>query len=300
MKKLIPYVIMGAGAMALAGCGASVVDVVGTGAVNGTNGLPFASGDVTGGGTLSTAVTGRTASTSSVSFAAGSGGGSFQQNSITVVGVDAKTISVTQNGEISDLKNAGQTYDATIDNVRHVVGVSQQGTAVSTYEYGRIDFENPQDSRIIRFVIGNDTNPANLIGTASYAVQLKGTGNQLANGTVRSLSIDGDGTINANFATTAVNGNLTVRTRTSGVDGDTARNDGFSLTGTLSGAGFTANATRTDCLVAEACVSKSTLSGNFYGQTGGEIAGIGVIDETATSTTGLVETKGSFTFIGAQ
>lgn len=304
MKKLIPYVVMGAGAMALAGCGASVVDVVGTGAVNGTNGLPFASGDVTGGGTLSTAVTDRTASTSSVSFAAGTGGGSFQQNSITVVGVDADTIRITQNGEISDLKKVGQTYDATIDNVRHVVGVSQQGTAVSTYEYGRIDFENLQDSRIIRFVIGNDTNPANLIGNASYAVQLKGTGNQLTNGTVRSLNIDGDGTINANFATTAVNGNLTVRTRNS--EGNTAeiaasaRNGGFSITGTRSGAGFTANATRTDCLVAEACVSKSTLSGNFYGQTGGEIAGIGVIDETATSTTGLVETKGNFTFLGAQ
>ena len=95
MKKLIPYVVMGAGAMALAGCGSSVVDVVGTGAVNGTNGLPFASGDVTGGGTLSTAVTDRTASTSSVSFAAGTGGGSFQQNSITAVGVDANTISIT-------------------------------------------------------------------------------------------------------------------------------------------------------------------------------------------------------------
>lgn len=307
MKKLIPYIIMGAGAMALAGCGASVVDVVGTGAVNGTNGLPFASGVVTGGGALSTAVTGRTASTSSVSFAAGSGTGNFQESTFAVQGLTPDSIRITYNGATSDLARlgTGENYSVTTGTVsEYLTRVMRPGTAVSAYTYARLDFANLQDSRIIRFVIGNDTNPANLSGTASYAVQLDGTGTQLANGRVRSLNIDGDGTINANFATNAVNGTLTVRTRTSGVDNDTAtqsaRNDGFSLTGTRSGAGFTANATRTDCLFAEACVSKSTLSGNFYGQTGGEIAGIGVIDETATSATGLVETKGNFAFIGAQ
>lgn len=303
MKKLIPYIIMGAGAMALAGCGASVVDVVGTGAVNGTNGLPFASGVVTGGGALSTAVTGRTASTSSVSFAAGSGTGNFQESTFAVQGLTPGSIRITYNGATSDLARlgTGENYSVTTGTVsEYLTRVMRPGTAVSAYTYARFDLTNSQDSRIIRFVIGNDTNPANLSGTASYAVQLDGTGTQLANGRVRPLIIDGDGTINANFATNAVNGTLTVRTRTSDTETQSARNDGFSLTGTRSAAGFTANATRTDCLFAEACVSKSTLSGNFYGQTGGEIAGIGVIDETATSATGLVETKGNFAFIGAQ
>lgn len=304
MKKLINPVVMMAGAIALAGCGASVVDVVGTGAVNGTNGLPFASGEVTGGGTLSTAVNDRTASTDSVSFAAASGTGSFQESQITVAGVDANTIRIIHNGATADLTRVGQSYSATIDGVRHILGVSQQGTAVSTYQYARLDFANLSESRIIRFVIGNDTNPANLIGTASYAVQLKGTGTELANGRVRSLNIDGDGTINANFATTAITGNMTVRTRNSAGDpaeiAASARNDGFSIAGTRTGAAFTANATRTNCLVAESCVSNTTLSGNFFGQTGGEIAGVGTVHETANPTTGSVETKGSFTFIGSR
>lgn len=304
MKKLINPVVMMAGAIALAGCGASVVDVVGTGAVNGTNGLPFASGEVTGGGTLSTAVNERTASTDSVSFAAASGTGSFQESQITVAGVDANTIRITHNGATADLTRVGQSYSATIDGVRHGLGVSQQGTAVSTYQYARIDFANLSESRIIRFVIGNDTNPANLIGTASYAVQLKGTGSELVDGRVRSLNIDGDGTINANFATTAITGNMTVRTRNSAGEAAevaaSARNDGFSIAGTRTGAAFTANATRTNCLVAESCVSNTTLSGNFFGQTGGEIAGVGTVHETANPTTGSVETKGSFTFIGAR
>lgn len=304
MKKLINPVVMMAGAIALAGCGASVVDVVGTGAVNGTNGLPFASGEVTGGGTLSTAVNERTASTDSVSFAAASGTGSFQESQITVAGVDANTIRITHNGATADLTRAGQSYSATIDGVMHILGVSEQGTAVSTYEYARLDFANLSESRIIRFVIGNDTNPANLIGTASYAVQLKGTGTELVDGRVRSLNIDGDGTINANFATTAITGNMTVRTRNSAGEAAevaaSARNDGFSIAGTRTGAAFTANATRTNCLVAESCVSNTTLSGNFFGQTGGEIAGVGTVHETANPTTGSVETKGSFTFIGSR
>jgi len=65
-------------------------------------------------------------------------------------------------------------------------------------------------------------------------------------------------------------------------------------------AAFTANATRTNCLVAESCVSNTNLSGNFFGQTGGGIAGVGTVHETANPTTGTVETKGSFTFIGTR
>lgn len=306
MKKLINPVVMMAGAIALAGCGASVVDVVGTGAVNGTNGLPFASGEVTGGGTLSTAVNGRTASTPSVSYAAGSGTGSFQESQITVAGVDANTIRITYNGATAELKRMGTSEGFILidGQTYHILERTQPGSEVSAYRYVRSGSLVQEDDGFFRFVVGNITNAANLIGTASYAVQLKGTGSELVDGRVRSLNIDGDGTINANFATTAITGNMTVRTRNSAGEAAevaaSARNDGFSIAGTRTGAAFTANATRTNCLVAESCVSNTTLSGNFFGQTGGEIAGVGTVHETANPTTGSVETKGSFTFIGSR
>lgn len=298
MKKLIPYVIMGAGTMALAGCGASVVDVVGTGAVNGTNGLPFASGDVTGGGTLSTAVTDRTASTSSVSFAAGSGSGSFQQNSITVVGVDADTIRITYNGATAELKRIGTSegFIGVDGQTYHVLERTQPGSEVSAYRYARSGSANQQDDGIFRFVVGNITNAANLSGTASYSVLLSGSGTELANGRVRALDIRGTGTIDANFATNAVNGTMSVGTS----DSDTNNNfraKEFSITGTRSGAAFTSTAVRTDCPVTDTCTSNTNLSGNFYGQTGREIAGVGILRETRTTSTGPVETSGSFTFI---
>jgi hypothetical protein len=298
MKKLIPYVIMGAGAMALAGCGASVVDVVGTGAVNGTNGLPFASGDVTGGGTLSTAVTDRTASTSSVSFAAGTGGGSFQQNSITVVGVDADTIRITYNGATAELKRIGTSegFIGVDGQTYHVLERTQPGSEVSAYRYARSGSANQQDDGIFRFVVGNITNAANLSGTASYSVLLSGSGTELANGRVRALDIRGTGTIDANFATNAVNGTMSVGTS----DSDTNNNfraKEFSITGTRSGAALTSTALRTDCPVTDTCTSNTNLSGNFYGQNGREIAGVGILRETRTTSTGPVETSGSFTFI---
>ena len=95
-----------------------------------------------------------------------------------------------------------------------------------------------------------------------------------------------------------------LRSRTSGLDdaatAASARNDAFSLSGSRSGATFTAAATRIDCLTAEACVSNTSLAGNFFGQTGAEIGGIAVLDETATSSAGPVQTKGSLVFLGAQ
>jgi hypothetical protein len=298
MKKLIDPVIMIAGAVALAGCVASTTDVVDAGAVNGTNGLPFASGDVTGGGTLSTAVTGRTASTSSVSYAAGSGGGSFQQNSITVVGVDADTIRITYNGATAELKRIGTSegFIGIDGRTYHILERTQPGSEVSAYRYVRSGSLVQEDDGFFRFVVGNITNAANLSGTASYSVLLSGSGSELANGRVRGLDIRGTGTIGANFATNAINGTMRVGTSDSGTNTN-LREEQFSITGTRTGAAFTSTAVRTDCPVTDTCTSNTNLSGNFYGQNGREIAGVGILRETRTSSSGPVETSGSFTFI---
>lgn len=292
MKKLINSVVMIAGALALAGCSGSTPTAV----VNGANGLPFASGDVTGGGTLITAVNGRTASTDAVSFGGTSGVGSFQQDTITVVGVDANTIRITYNGATAVLRRSGdgEDFSGADGQTEYTVDQSQPGSDVSAYRYKRSGSSNPEDDGLFHFVVGNISNAANLSGTANYSVLLSGTGAETVNGSPRPLDISGTGTIRADFATTALTGNITVVTADRG-NFINVKSDEFSITGTRSGAAFTANMERTNCPSLNDCVSETTLSGNFYGQTGGEIAGVGRINETQTSTS--VRTEGLFTFI---
>jgi hypothetical protein len=297
MKKLINPVIMVAGAVALGGCVLSTPDAVGTGDVVRTNGLPFASDEVTGGGTLSTAVTGRTANTDAVSFLGTRGNSSSRVNQITVRGMTEDMIRITYNGEILNLTKVFNGYELRTDGVRHTVEVTPQGagTAVSTYQYARFPTRSGGDKQTVHFVIGNETNPANLSGTALYSFQLYGDGTEVINGETNPLFIDGSGTINADFATTAVTANASVRIDSS----NNRRTNEFTLTGNRIGASFTADATQANCLTSD-CVPTMILTGHFYGALGDEVAGVGTIDQGFTTDEGLADVKGNFTFIGAR
>jgi hypothetical protein len=297
MKKLINPVIMVAGAVALGGCVLSTPDALGTGDVVRTNGLPFASDEVTGGGTLSTAVTGRTANTDAVSFLGTRGNSSSRVNQITVRGMTEDMIRITYNGEILNLTKVFNGYELRTDGVRHTVEVTPQGagTAVSTYQYARFPTRSGGDKQTVHFVIGNETNPANLSGTALYSFQLYGDGTEVINGETNPLFIDGSGTINADFATTAVTANASVRIDSS----NNRRTNEFTLTGNRIGASFTADATQANCLTSD-CVPTMILTGHFYGALGDEVAGVGTIDQGFTTDEGLADVKGNFTFIGAR
>lgn len=293
-----------AGAAALAGCdgGGAVSSVVG----NGTNGLPFATAQTAGSGSLGAVVNGQTATVQGATDSRGSSTDRFRQETVTIRGLTEDSIEVTFDGNTAVLDRIGTGDSYRSDDFSYFVSrVLNPGTAVSVYTYlqsgfigGEIKFDT------VYMVVGNDTNPANLTGSASYAVSLEGRGTETVDKADRSLLLDGNGTINANFATSAIDGTLVLRSRTSGLDdaatAASARNDAFSLSGSRSGATFTAAATRIDCLTAEACVSNTSLAGNFFGETGAEIGGIAVLDETATSSAGSVQTKGSLVFLGAQ
>lgn len=298
MKKLINPVVMVAGAVALGGCVLSTPDAVGTGDVVRTNGLPFASDEVTSGGTLSTAVTGRTANTDAVSFLGTTGNSSNRVNQITVRGMTEDMIRITFNGETLNLTKSGEMYMLRTDGVTHEVEVTPRGagTAVSTYQYARFGTGNQQNKQTVHFVIGNETNPANLSGTASYTFQLYGDGTDVINGETDPLFIDGSGTINADFATTAVTEDASVRITASD---PMPRREAFTLTGNRIGASFTADATQANCLTSD-CVPTMILTGHFYGALGDEVAGVGTINLGVETPDGPLEVKGNFTFLGAQ
>ena len=299
MKKLINPVIMVAGAVALGGCVLSTPDAVGTGDVVRTNGLPFASDEVTGGGTLSTAVNGRTANTDAVSFLGTRGNSSNRVNQITVQGMTADMIRITFNGETLNLTKVFDGYEQRTDGVRHTVEVTPRGagTAVSAYQYARFPTRSGGAKQTVHFVIGNETNPANLSGTASYTFQLYGDGTEVINGETDPLFIDGSGTINADFATTAVTADASVRITGSDFN---SRRERFTLTGNRTGAAFTGDATQANCVTSDDCVPTMILTGHFYGALGDEVAGVGTIDQGFTTDEGLVDVKGNFTFLGAQ
>ncbi len=308
MKKLINPVLMIAGAVALAGCGGggTVSSAVGSAVGNGSNGLPFAT-ETTNSGSLAAVVNGQTATVQGATDdSQASTDDRYRLVTVTIGGLTEDSIEVTVDGntEVLDFDEGLSSYFSA-DYSNFVSPVLDPGTAVSAYTYVRSGiFDNEIKFDTVYLVVGNHTNPANLTGSASYAVSLEGKGTETVDNVDRRLFLDGNGTINANFATSAIDGTLVLRSRTSNAAGDpvanTARNDAFSLSGSRSGATFTAAATRIDCLTAEACVSNTSLAGNFFGQTGAEIGGIAVLDETATSSAGPVQTKGSLVFLGAQ
>lgn len=215
---------------------------------------------------------------------------------VSIKRVGAENLLVTIDGQEIELAPRGGTGtgggmpDFTLD-------VELPGTNASVYTSSNT---LTGSESVSAFVVGHETNPSvisNIAGSASYPIDIAGSGVQTINGAdPLALLITGDGTIDVDFSAPNISGGGTIN---SNIGMETIPDVFTIVDGQIVGNGFTARIKR-ECPAGSTCTSASKIGGAFFGENAAEIAGIGTIAETQKMDGNVAKIDGVIGFIGAK